>query len=164
MLVEYYLASRLGRVWLRLHPGLKVRIGDGPDLCLTAAKDRQIQPAQLWRAQEFAVRIWWRAGMAAVMLTLPVIGLSAAVRPGPVGTDVGVGVILGLGCLAAVAMLQMLVIRLRADQTRRYLLRGGSKPLDAYEGGYPTRFDFWAAAAVALIMVAILGYAGLRSR
>ena len=27
MLIEYYLASRLGEVWLRLHPALKARIG-----------------------------------------------------------------------------------------------------------------------------------------
>jgi len=63
MLVEFYVAARLGRVWLRLHPALKQRLGDAPDVCLIAAVNREINPAALCRAQEFAVRVWWRTAM-----------------------------------------------------------------------------------------------------
>jgi hypothetical protein len=73
MLVEFYLAARLGWVWLRLHPALKQRLGDAPDVCLIAAVNREINPAVLWRAQEFAVRVWWRAAMGGLAVQVDVL-------------------------------------------------------------------------------------------
>ena len=160
MLIDYYLASRLGRLWLRLHPALNASIGDGPDLCLTVAQDRQIQPAHLFQAQAFAARVWWRAGLVAVVLVIPV-GIATAISPRPTGTDIGTAAMLALLALMAVAEAQAAILIVRARLTGRYLRDGGTKPLDAYEGGYPTPYDFWAGGGVAVAVAAILAYAGL---
>lgn len=161
MLVEYYLASRLGQLWLRLRPGLRARIGDGPGLCRLAATDRQIGPADLLKAQLFAKQVWWRAAMASVVLFFPVIGLAAAVRPGRVGTDIGAAVLLILGTFAAIAIAQMFILFIRSSLTEGYLRSGGTQPLDGYQGGYPASYDFWAGATVAVIIMAVLTYAAI---
>jgi hypothetical protein len=160
MLIDYYIAGRLGQLWLGMHPALKARIGDSPALCLKAARDRQIQPALLLRAQEFAKRVWWRAGMASLLLFLPAL-LVTALFPGRVGTDIGVGLGLAVLPLAGTAMAQMFILGLRASQTAKYLGQGGTEPLDGYQSGYSSRYDFWAGTGVAVILVAILAYAGL---
>jgi len=165
MLVEFYLAAQLGRIWLRLHPALKQRVGDGPDLCLRAAKDREINPALLWRAQEFAVRVWWRAAMASmVVFFAPIAAISLILGP---KSRLESWLIRCLGLLwaatAMTAMVQMMISRYRADQTARYIAKGDTKPLDGYENGYPTQYDFSFGTGVAVIVAVILGYGGLHS-
>ena len=54
-----------------------------------------------YRAQGFAARVWWRAGMGVFLLVLPVLGALAALSPGRIGTDVAVSLIFGLGCMGA---------------------------------------------------------------
>jgi hypothetical protein len=165
MLVEFYLAAQLGRIWLRLHPALKQSWGDGPDVCLMAAADRGINPAPLWRAQEFAVRGWWRAAMASmVMFVPPVVAISLILGPKSrlEGRLIG-----SLGLLSVAlfmtAMVQAMISRYRADQTARYIAKGGTKPLDGYENGYPTKYDFSLGTGLAVIVAGVLGYAGLHS-
>ena len=165
MLVEFYLAAHLGRVWLRLHPALKQRLGDGPNVCMTAAVDREINPASLWRAQEFAVRVWWRAAMASLVVFFPVE--VAIVAPLPPSSRIG-GLLIGIltllwAAVAMTAMVQMMISRYRADQTALYIAKGGTKPLDGYENGYPTPYDFFVGTGIAVIVAGLLGYAGLHS-
>jgi hypothetical protein len=165
MLVEFFLAARLGRVWLRLHPAAKQDWGDGPDDCLMAAKDRDINPALLWRAQEFAVRVWWRTAMASMLVSFALVLAVAALlgRGSRVGGWIGGSLgLLGVIVLMA-AMIQMMISRYRADQTARYLAKGGTKPLDGYENGYPTAYDFSFGSGLAVIVAGVLGYAGLHS-
>ena len=165
MLVEFYVAARLGRVWLRLHPALKQRLGDAPDVCLIAAVNREINPAALWRAQEFAVRVWWRTAMASMAVFFPlIVAISLILGPDSRVESWLIG-ILGLlwGAIALTAMVQMMISRYRADQTARYLAGGGTKPLDGYENGYPTGYDFPFGTGLAVIVAGLLGYAGLHS-
>lgn len=105
MLIQYYLAAQLGTVWFRLHPGLRSRVGDRPDLCRKAATDRQVAAIDLWKAQVFAISVWWRTAIAVSFLDLPVIGIAAALRPGRIGTDVVVAVLLIIGTVEPLRLL-----------------------------------------------------------
>jgi hypothetical protein len=165
MLVEFYLAAGLGRVWLRLHPALRRHLGSGPDACLMAAVNREIPPAVLWRAQEFAVRVWWRTAMAALLVFFAIALIIATVfgRGSRTGDWLGASVTIVFVAVMAAAMVQMMISRYRADQTGRYIARGGTKPLDGYENGYPTRYDFSFGTGLAVIVAGFLGYAGLHS-
>lgn len=165
MLVEFYLAAQLGRIWLRLHPALKQRQGDAPEVCLMAARDREISPAMLWRAQEFAVRVWSRAAMASFVVFLPpVVVVSLILGPNSrlEGWLIGSLTLLWVAVMMT-GMVQMMISRYRADQTARYIAKGGTKPLDGYENGYPTQYDFSFGTGLAVIVAGVLGYAGLHS-
>jgi hypothetical protein len=165
MLVEFYLAAGLGRVWLRLNPALRQTLGNGPDACLMAAVNREIPPALLWRAQEFAVRVWWRTAMAAMLACFAVAVMITAVfgRGSRIGGWLLASVTIVLVTAMAAAMVQMMISRYRAGQTGRYIAKGGTKTLDGYENGYPTRYDFSFGTGLAVIVAGILGYAGLHS-
>jgi hypothetical protein len=167
MLMQYWMAARLGRVWLRVHKGLRARLSELPDDCALVASGQQLPAARLCRVQSFAARVWWRAGMAAALLLFPVIGLGAALRPGRIGTDVGVGVIFGLGCLAGAAMLQMGLLSFRSGVIRIYVLKAGPRAEDEVlppgSLGRPSRWDFWVILMVALAVFAVLLYAGTRT-
>jgi len=167
VIVEYWLASYLGRAWLWLHKDLRPKLGELPGLCTMVAHRNSLGAGQLWRAQDFAVRVWWRSGMTAIVLVLPVIGIGAALRPGRVGTDVGTGVLLGLVVLTGVALAQMGLLRYRADRTRSYLRRGGrqvgSEPLPPGAAGLPRWSDFWLMLLIAVAVFAILLFAATRS-
>lgn len=167
MIVEYWLASYLGRAWLWLHKGLRPKLGELPGLCALVANGNSLEAGQLWQAQDFAVRVWWRFGMTAIVLVLPIIGIGAALGPGRVGTDIGSDIILGLGALTGVALAQMGLLRYRADRTRFYLASGGwqagGQPLPPGAAGLPRRADFWLMLLIALAAFAILLFAATRS-
>lgn len=167
MNVEYWLAAKFGLVWLRLHSGLRPELGVLPGECALLASGQMLPAARLYRAQGFAARVWWRAGMATVLLIFPVIGAAAALRAGRVGTDVAVSLIFGLGCLAGVAMLLVGLLSFRSGQIRLYLLKAGpqagDKPLPADSLGLPRRWDFWVMLVLAVVAFGILLYAGTRS-
>lgn len=165
--MEYWLASYFGRVWLCLHWSLKPRYGVLPGECALVARGEPLPAEQLWRTQDFAVRVWWRFGVAVFLLVFPVIGLGAVLNPGPVGRDVGGGLIFGFGCVACAALAQAGLIRYRSDRTRLYLIKSGpqgaSQPLPSGAPGLPRRFDFWVMLVLALIIFGILLYAGTRA-
>src|SRR6266851_7877004 len=58
VIVEYWLASYLGRAWLWLHKDLRPKLGELPGLCTMVAHRNSLGAGQLWRAQDFAVRVW----------------------------------------------------------------------------------------------------------
>lgn len=96
VIVEYWLASWFGQAWLGLRGGLRSRLAQLPGWCREVARGEPLAVGQLWQVQDFAVRVWWRFGMVAVLLILPVIGVVALVQPGRVGTDVGTSLVFGL--------------------------------------------------------------------
>lgn len=164
---EYWLAGMLGQVWLRWHKGLRPALGEMPGECALVACGQQLPADRLRRVQAFAARVWWRAGMVAVLLLFPVIGISAAIRPGRAGTDVGVGLIFGFGCLAGMAIAQMGLLSFRSGQIGLYLQKAdpqaAKEPLPAGSLGLPRRWDFWVMLFVAAAAFGILLYAGTRT-
>ena len=168
MLMDYWLACYLGRAWLLLRSILHLRsVNEGlPEACRQVASGDGIPASMLFIAQDFAVRVWWRVGMAAILLVFPVIGVTAALRPGRVGTDISVAITFGLASVAAVAVGQAGMIRYRSYQTRRSLWTPHDKPQanPALSGmnGQPHKADFWVMSAFALGVSAILIYAGTR--
>lgn len=105
------------------------------------------------------------AGMASFVVFFPlVVAISLILGPGGrvEGWFTGSLILLELA-IVGTAMVQMMISRYRADQTARYIAKGGTKPLDGYENGYPTRSDFPFGAGLAVIVAGILGYPGLHS-
>jgi hypothetical protein len=104
--------------------------------------------------------------MAAVVLLFPVIGISAAVRPGRAGTDIGVGLIWLIGCACFFAVLQMGVLSFRAGLVWRDVLKAGQQaaeqPLPPGSPGLPSRWDFWVTLILGLAVFGLLLYAGAR--
>jgi hypothetical protein len=167
VILQFWLADKLGRLWLGLHKGLRPRLGELPGDCALLARGAQFPAARLHRAERFAVSVWWRASMAAVLLVGPVIGIAAAVRPGRIGTDVAVGLIFVLGFLVTIAVAQTGLLSFRAGQTRWYLVKAGpgaaEEPLPRDSLGLPSRWDFWVMLIIAVAVFGILLYAGTRS-
>jgi len=165
VMVDYWLAAVFGKLWLRLHKGLRPSLAEMPGECDLLARGGVLSAGRLYRAQGFAARVWWRACMAAIILVFPVIGLSAAVHSYGAATDVAVGLVFCLGCLAGVAVLQMGLISFRCGQVRSYLRQAGpqagAEPLPKGSLGLPTRCDFWVMLVIALGAFGILAYAGL---
>ncbi len=164
-MVDYWLAGVFGKLWLRLHKGLRPSFSEMPGECDLVARGGVLPAARLYRAQGFAARAWWRVCMAAIVLVFPVIGLGAAAHSYRAATDAAVGLISCLGCLAAVAALQMGLISFRSGQVRMYLRRAGpqagAEPLPTGSLGLPARSDFWVMLVIALSAFGILAYAGL---
>jgi hypothetical protein len=166
-MVQYWLAANLGELWLTLHKSLRPLLGELPGECALVARGRKLSAGRMYRAQAFAARVWWRTGITAALLVFPVIGASAALHGSQAATDVGVGVIFGLGCVAGVAMLQMGLLSFRSSQIRLYLVNAGANaredPLPPGSLGQPTRWDFWVVFIIAVAVFGILLYAGTRT-
>jgi hypothetical protein len=161
---DYWLAGRLGQVWLSLHRALRPTLGEMTGECALVARGQRPSAARLHQVQSFAARVWWRAGMITFVLVVPIAVGEVALFPGRAGTDIGVGLVLGATCGAAVAMLQMGMLSFRSGQTRQDMRRLGKcatdEPLPAGSLGLPTRSDFWVVLAIALTAFGILAYAG----
>ena len=95
------------------------------------------------------------------------VGIGALVRPGPVGTDIGVALIFALGCLGGIAVLQMLLLSFRAGQIQWYLDGADpgavEEPLPRGSLGLPSRWDFWVILVIGIAVFGILLYAGTRT-
>lgn len=164
MIIEYWLAGVFGRVWLWLRPGLRPTLGELPTGAAAVARGASLPAAQLQQVQDFGVRVWWRFVMVSILLFAPVGAVTAAVRPGPVGTGAAVDLIMGLGCLAALGSAQVIVLRLRANRTaafvrQRLRLTAYGEFLPAGSAGLPRRSDFWVSSLVALAFFALLYFA-----
>ena len=166
VMLDYWLASKLGRVWLSLHKGLRPALGTLPGECALVARGQELTAGRLYRAQRFGVLVWWRAGMVAVLLLLPATGLGAALRPGRIGTDVIVDFMILAGGAAGVSIAQMGLLFVRSGLIRWYLVKTGPKaaeePLPKGSPGQPTRWDFWVMLIIAVAIFGILVYAATR--
>jgi hypothetical protein len=167
MQAEFWLADWFGRAWLRLRPSLRPRLADLPEECARVARGEQLSAARLWRAQDFAVRVWWRTAMTAMVLGFAVAAAVLVVSRGRIGTDLSViSVFAGAG-LAGTAIAQAGWIRYRSNQNRRSWLAAGlgarEKPLPGSSEGMPRWFDFWLMLVIGGTVFLILLYAGTRS-
>lgn len=163
--MEFWLACRFGRVWLRLRKGLRPDMQGPADLCAAAARGQPLPARELGEAQNFAVLVWWRAGMAIILWIFPIIAVGAILRPGQVGRDIGAALAGVPVFLTAMAMAQMGFIRYRSDRNRLYVRKAGhgagDVPLPPGSPGLPRRRDFWVMLAVTLVVFAALLTAGL---
>lgn len=167
MLVDYWLAGHLGRVWLRLRKDRRKEDGDLPGLCASVARGATLPARTLWRVQDFAGMIWLGVGVTPMVFLL-VAGVAAkALSGGAIPFAIAVGSASPLVILFGIAAGQMITIRYRASQIRLYLLRAdraaGALPLPAGSPGLPRRSDFWTALALAVIVGVILLVSGFRA-
>ena len=164
MMLDYWVAARLGKVWLRLRPGPGTALAGAPAVADSVARGEQVPAGQLLRAQEFGNRVWWRFGFCSLLLNFPLLGVVAAVNPGSgtAGLNVAVGISAFLVLLAAIGLAQFMALWLRSNRTRRFVLRhpGDSVTLlPSDHPGAPHQSDFWLAAAVAVALLAIAFFA-----
>lgn len=165
--MDYWLAGRMGRVWLWARPSLRAPLGDMPAACDALASGETVVAARTWRIQEFAVRVWARFAIVVILPAFAVIGAAAATQPGQIGRDVVAAIVGVLGVLMIIGLAQMGLLRYRADRTRRYLRQANpqaaSEPLPNGIAGHPSRYDFWVMLAIALAACAIVWFASSRS-
>lgn len=165
VLIDYWLASKVGRVRLRVRHILRLRSVDDemPGLCRRVASGEQLPAGQLQQAEYFAVSTWLWLGWLAILLMLPVgIPLSIFHRARPAATVLS-GLLVALVLLLAAAMGQAGMAFFRAAQSRNYLrkadfaARNRALPGDA---GAPRRADFWWVLAAAIGFTVVLFMAG----
>jgi hypothetical protein len=168
MLFDYWLAAYLGRVWLIVRSGLRLRLvnADMPGLCAALARGKVLSAESLWGAEDFAVRVWVRTGLVAVVLMGTVGMVAKALAHGAVAVPV-ISVVAVLICLSGVAFAQAGMSRYRSDRIRIYLRGAGAsaygQPLPQDAAGLPRRADFWVMLLIAVAVFGILFYSGTRS-
>ena len=167
VLMDYWLAEWMGRMWLRARPSLRDSWSDMPSTCHALAVGEVVSAAETWRAQEFALRVWARFAIVVLLPAFLIIAVAAAVRPGQDGRNVAAAIVGILGTLMIVGLAQMGLLRYRADRTRRYLTAAGSQaagePLPDDADGRPRRYDFWVMLIITIAVCAILWFASGRS-
>lgn len=161
--MDYQLAAWVGRVWRAASPGF----GDARtcENCGRIARGEQLPAMVLFQAQDFTVKILWRAGMVLLLTLFPVAGVGAILQPG-VDTRAALGHVLVLApsILACTLVLAGLPVRLRANATQAYVDKehrwGAEGELPTEHNGVPHWTDFWiAVGATALLFTALLHFA-----
>jgi len=167
VIAEYWIAGHLGRAWLAVCRHLRARLGGLPGECALVARGESLSAGRLWLVQDFAVRVWWRLAVAAIVLALPAGGSLALLSPGQVMWTVAAVAVAVLSGVTGAALAQLGMIRYRSSQTGRYLLKAGpqagSEPLPPGAAGLPRHSDFWVMLAVALAAFGVLFYAGAQA-
>lgn len=165
--MQFWLAGRLGQAWLAVRPGLRAQLGELPGDCALVALGTPVPATRLWRAADFAVRVWSRFGVASWLLFFPVLGVEALLRPGRIGTDIGVVIGFALACVAGASIAQAGMLRYQSLRIRQYLLEAdpmaGGEPLPRDASGSPRSYDFWVMLAIAVTIFGVLLYAAARS-
>jgi hypothetical protein len=69
--VEYQLAGHAGRIWAILRPSLRMRFLHLSELCQAQGHGEQLSVEDVWKVQDFAVRIWWRVCMISILCPFP---------------------------------------------------------------------------------------------
>ena len=123
MIVEYRLAAIFGRVLVRVRPGSRLTLERTLGWCASVARGEQLPAAKLLRVQDFGVRVWWLFLMLSIVLFFPIIGVTAAIRPGQRGSGVAADILIFCGFLAAVSVTQVIFLRYRSDRTRAFVRR-----------------------------------------
>ena len=165
-MMEYWLADRFGRAWLRVHGSLRPLIGDLPEECARVARGETMPAGRLWLAQDFAARVWWRFGMAMCLLLLPGGFALGILRHVHAVATVLLSALYALVCVTGMALAEAAMIRYRSDQNRLlWVLPGRSEeePLPPGSLGLPRKADFWMIMLLAGALFLILLYAGTRT-
>jgi hypothetical protein len=162
MLMDYWLAGRLGRAWLWLRISSQAKNADMPGLCAAVARGETMPARRLCQVQDFAVEVWYRAALVP-LITFITAGLVAKIAYGRAGVptalaySVGSGVILLMGVAGA----ETTLLSYRAGQSRLFL--SGSR-WGSPQGRLPRRSDFWRALALGLSGTGVLLLAGFGGR
>lgn len=168
VLVDFGLAAWFGRAWLRLHGSLRPALGDLPGECSLVARGEQLPAGRLWRAQDFAVRVWWRFAMVMWLLAFPFgVALGVSVQLGFRAAESALTWLLWtIGSAMMVGIGQAAMMRYRSGRNRLSLTMGLSsrdEPLPEGADGLPRRSDFWLVTLLTVAVFLILLYAGTRS-
>ena len=91
--MDYQLAAWVGRAWRAASPGF----GDARtcENCGRIARGEQLPAIELFQAQDFTVKILWRAGMVLLLTLFPVAGVGAILQPGVVNRPGSPGGLVG---------------------------------------------------------------------
>jgi hypothetical protein len=165
MVINFWLAARFGRIWLRLHKGLRPALGQMPGECMRVARGEPIAAGRVLQAEDFAVLVWWRAGMAVCALFV-VAPVAAFTISGPVGRDIASSDAFVVGGLAVLATSQMGYLRIKYYRLQSYLSKAGpdasDRPVEPAAPGRPRPADFWVMIVVPLSAYGFLLFAGLQ--
>jgi hypothetical protein len=146
MMINFWLAARFGRAWLRIRKRQSAAESHMPDECMLVARGKPISAIRLLVAENFAANVWWGAGMAVCGLFV-IAPISAVAIPGHLGGHVAAWAIGVAGGLAFLFMSQMGFIRIQSYRLLTYLRRSGpeagDQPLPPGAPGRPRRSDFW---------------------
>ena len=166
MLVDYWLAAHLGRVWLRLRKGKRRDYGDLPGLCASVARGAVLPTWTLRRVQDFAGTMWLWVSVIPMVFLL-VVGVALKALHGAIPFAVAIGLASPLLLIFGIAAAQVVTVTYRVNRVRLYLIRAdraaGALPMPPGSPGVPRRSDFWIALALAVIVVAVLLVSGFRA-
>jgi hypothetical protein len=167
VLVDYWLAGHLGRLWLRLRKSMRPERRDLPGLCASLARGGALPARTLSRVEDFAATIWLWASLTPTICfivgALAAKALSGGAIPFAIAAGFGSALLLLLGIAAA----QVATARYRGNRVRLYLSRAdrsaGALPLPPGSPGLPRRSDFWIALTLAVIVGAVILVSGFRA-
>jgi hypothetical protein len=164
VIVEYWVAGHLGRVWLAAVRRPRAGLGGMPGECALVARGQSLPAGRLRLAQDFAVQIWWRLAVVAIVLAVAAGGSLAVLTAGQRWWTAAALVLAILSGITGVALAQIGMIRYRSGRTRLYLSQAGpqaeSEPLPPGTPGLPRQSDFWVVLATAAAVFGILFYLG----
>ena len=151
MLINFWLAAHIGRVWLKVHKGLRAARGQMPDECLLIARGEPVSAGRLRDAEIFAAGAWYRAGMAACSPFVLALTAPFAI-PGHLGDDIAAWSTGVAGTLATLFLSQYGYIEIKSWRLTDYLLAAGpgaaEQPLKPGAPGRPHPAGFWLLVVV----------------
>jgi hypothetical protein len=167
VLVDYWLAGHLGRLWLRLRKGMRSERGDLPGLCASVARGAMLPARTLSRVEDFAATIWlWTSVIPMVFFLVGAVA-AKALSGGAIPFAIAAGFGSALLLLFGIAGAQIATAQYRGIRVRLYLSRAdrsaGALPLPPGSPGLPRRSDFWIALALAVIVGAVILISGFRA-
>ncbi len=161
IIVEYWLADRFGRAWLRLRKRERLALAEKMASCGVVAHGGRLPAGKLWKAQAFAALMWFRVAIV-IAVFLGVIAIPAASLRNNGVRNVIADVVLVLGSIAVISGAQMGMISYRRNSTHRHILRAGPqsalKVLEDGARGLPRPGDFWLILAITLAGSALIFY------
>jgi hypothetical protein len=159
MMINFWLAARFGRIWLRVRKGHSAANRRLPDECMLVARGEPITAGRLLRAENFAANVWWGAGIAVCGLFVFAPITAVSIR-GHLGGDVAAWVAGVAGSLVILFMSQMGYIRFQSYRLLFYLRRSGldadDRPLAPGAPGRPRSTDFWMTLGGSAIVCGLL--------
>jgi hypothetical protein len=160
MALEYWFADHFSRVLLLLRRNGRPTWHDRSAACRLAARGVGLPAGKLLAAQEFAAQMWVIA-MAVGGAGFAVAALVGTVLPNGIWRDAAGYLIIIFEAAAIVALTERAMIGYRANQTRRYVLRGGPRAALAMSQpprGQPRSSDFWVILAITLAGYILIFY------
>jgi len=166
LVINFRLAARFGRVWLRVRKGQASAKVQMPDECMLVARGEPIAAMRLLAAENFAANVWWGLGMTLCSLFV-IAPISALAFPGHVGRGIAAWSIGISGTLVMLAMSQMAFLRIQSYRLLTYLRhsgwQAGDQPLKPGAPGRPRPADFWVTLVGSAAIVGFVVFAGVQA-